>query len=324
MGLFDIFKNKAQEITKKAQELIEDDDVREEVIHEQEEVIHEQEYDDDDDNEEEYQYSDKEIQGVAYPHGWEDLSEADMLTKMDEIMEEYTAADGDEEKEDAIFPKYGFNGPSHYENFKNALIMERSEKEGVSFTQAAINQSTEKNEATIQANINSDREDLKPVDGVSLEDWAKASASIANTGGMDEALKITGKDKAGWDKINEEWMARMSNDLTFTISQIYGNAFTANATGNLGGVDDITVDSFPYEKYVEIEVAQNLLTQQGKDAQEVFEMFGMTAIDWSNVSTFWSKEYHADVDKYYPLHTEYTEKYEAKYKAGDSNADIEF
>lgn len=323
MGIFDFLKSKAKTVTDAVQ-----DKPAEQPKVEKKEAIHEEvaveEVEVEEEEEAEYVPSSKTVQGVSYPHGWEDLSDLEISSKLEEVMKEYNAADGDDDLEDAVFPKYGFEAAGHYEEFKNALIMEKASTEGVSFTQAAVDQAAEKREADVAAAVDSDREDLKPVDGVSIDDWAKANAALLGAGGIDEALKISKKDKAGWDKVNEEWQTRMANDTTFTIAQVYGKAFNASAEGNLGSSDSITAESFPYEKYVEVQVAQDLLCQQGKDAQEVLAMFDMTVADWSNVGAFWSTEFHSNVDKYLPLNEEYTKKFEEKYKAGDSNSDIEF
>ncbi len=309
MGLFDSLKNKAKEIAKSV----------EDTSNQEEETVNNEEVEEVDHV---YEYSDKIVQGVHYPNGWESLEEIEILQKLDDVFEEFKEIDGDDDAEDALFEKYGFKDAGHYEDFKNAIRMERAEQEGVSFTQATINQHQEQQTASLDAAKNSDREDLQPVDGVSLETWAKAMVSVANSGGdVSGALQISGKDQAGWDKVTEEWNTRMANDTSMVIMQVYSAAFTAKATEDK---EEITVESFPFEKYIEVRTAQSILTQQGKDPQEVLEMFGMTVMDWSNVGAFWSKEFHSNVEKYHPLDTEYTKKYEEKYKLGDSHDDIDF
>ena len=91
-----------------------------------------------------------------------------------------------------------------------------------------------------------------------------------------------------WDRVNNEWLTRMKNDRSFTISTKYAAAFNTKATGNLGSGSQISPESIPFEKYVESMVAQDVLGKQGRDAQDVLKDFGMTVADYSNVSSYWT------------------------------------
>ena len=177
--------------------------------------------------------------------------------------------------------------------------------------------------AAVDAAVASGREDLQPVDGVPIELWAKAVAYSSQSGGDTAgAAEIMGKDQAGFDKVCHEWNTRMANDTTYTIMQIYGAAFTEASTA---GKPEITEESFPYKKYVEVSKALELLSEQGKDAQEILNMFDIpSAAAWSDIAMFWSKKYNSDIEKYKPLSKKYEKKYEKKYAAGDSSSDIEF
>ena len=316
MGLFDNLKKKAKEIAKSIEETTAEKEVSKEEVYEEElekwEVY-----------ENEYEYSDKEVAGVAYPHGWESLGELEIADKLDKFFKKLNKADDDEDKELAVLTKFGFKNIEHYELFRKAVIQERADREGVSTIQAAHNQLADRKAAAVDAAVASDREDLQPVDGVSIELWAKAVAYSANSGGDQAgAAEIMGKDQAGFDKVCNEWNTRMANDTTFTIAQIYGAAFT---TASTAGKPEITEESFPFKKYVKISKAMELLTEQGKDAQEVLNMFDISsAADWSDISMFWAKKQQAEVEKYASLYRKYEKKYEKKYAAGDSNSDIEF
>jgi len=323
MGFFDKLKNKAKDIANSIEEVA---NQQEETTKEQEEAVvnttNETVETYENEEEQDYQYSDKVVNGVHYPNGWEDLDEGTIFNKLDKVFSDFNDADGDDDKEDAVIEGYGFEDAGHYEDFKRAMLEQRADREGVSTTQAAVNQLQDQKTATVNAAIASDREDLQPVDGVSIELWAKAMAYNVNSGGdIAGTLEIMGKDQAGYDKVCNEWNTRMANDTTHTISQIYGAAFT---TASTAGKPEINEDSFPFKKYVKVLKAMELLTEQGKDAQEVLAMFDMTVADWSDVGAFWTKKYHEDIEKYGPLHTKYDKKYEKKYAAGDNNSDIEF
>jgi len=317
MGLFGSLKNKAKEIAKSIEDAANQEEVQEV------EEVYEEEKDAYDLYQEQYQYSDKEVQGVPYPNGWESMEELEIADKLQEFFKAYDDADDDEEKEIAVLDKYGFKDTEHYEMFRKAIVQERADREGVSSTQAGLNQLRDQKAAAVQDAVASDREDLQPVEGVSIELWAKAVAYSANSGGDQAgAAEIMGKDQASFDRICNEWNTRMANDTTYTIMQIYGAAFT---TASSAGRPEITEESFPYKKYVKISVAMELLSEQGKDAQEILDMFDIPSVAaWSDISMFWAKKYNEDIDKYQPLHHKYEKKYEKKYKAADSNSDIEF
>ena len=97
-----------------------------------------------------------------------------------------------------------------------------------------------------------------------------------------------------WDRANAEWNTRMSNDTTFTISRQYAAAFNQSASGNLGSGSQVSADSFPFEKYIECMVAQDVLGKQGRDAQDVLKDFGLTVADYSNISSYWTGKMMSD------------------------------
>jgi len=167
---------------------------------------------------------------------------------------------------------------------------------------------------------------LEPFEGITLEQWASANAKLASGGKTEDVIKDLGVDMPKWDRVNNEWLTRMKNDTTFTISTKYAAAFTSSASGNLGGGSAINADSFPFEKYVECMVAQDVLGKQGRDAQDVLKDFGMTVADYSNVASFWSGKMMSDfslVTKMMQLDAEYRKKY-SEMSGGDAHSDLEF
>jgi hypothetical protein len=167
---------------------------------------------------------------------------------------------------------------------------------------------------------------LEPYEDISLEQWAGANAKLASGGKTEDVVKDLGIDMPKWDRVNAEWLTRMKNDTTFTISTKYAAAFTNSASGNLGSGSSINADSFPFEKYVECMVAQDVLGKQGRDAQDVLKDFGMTVADYSNVASYWSGKMMQDYTiamKMSQLDAEYRKKY-SEMTGGDANSDLEF
>lgn len=166
---------------------------------------------------------------------------------------------------------------------------------------------------------------LEPVEGVTLEDWAAANAKMTSGTTQDEICKLLGIDAPKWDRVNNEWLTRMKNDTSFTISTKYAAAFNQSASGNLGKGAASAAESISFEKYIEAMVAQDVLGKQGRDAQDVLKDFGMTVADYSNVSSYWSGKMMSDFSlamKMNNLMNEYKAKYEAM--KTDSHSDLEF
>lgn len=166
---------------------------------------------------------------------------------------------------------------------------------------------------------------LEPVEGISVETWAKAQAKMASGGSLQDAYDICGVDAAKWDRVSAEWLARMSNDTEFKIMPIYSAAFTTGSSGNLGAGTDTNDNTMSFEKFVESMAAQDVLGRQGRDAQSVLADFGMTVTDYSNLSSHWFGKMASDMNlatKFASLQDEYTKKYESM--AGDSHSDLDF
>ncbi|MCX7878880.1 MAG: hypothetical protein N2510_09635 [Ignavibacteria bacterium] len=167
---------------------------------------------------------------------------------------------------------------------------------------------------------------LDPVEGITLEQWADANAKLASGGNTDDVCKQLGIDAPKWDRVNNEWLTRMRNDTTFTISQKYAAAFNTSASGNAGTGAAEAAQSISFEKYVEAMVAQDVLGKQGRDAQDILKDLGMTVTDYSNASSYWSGKMMSDFSlamKMQTLMNEYKAKYESMAGPG-SASDIEF
>lgn len=166
---------------------------------------------------------------------------------------------------------------------------------------------------------------LEPVEGITVELWAKAQAKLASGGTQQDAYDICGVHADKWDRVSAEWLARLSNDTDFKIMPIYSAAFTSGASGNFGSGADTNENTLSLEKLAEAMAAQDVLCRQGRDAQSVLADFGMTVTDYSNVSSFWFGKMATDGElamKFATLSEEYAKKYEAMgamngFSAGD-------
>lgn len=182
--------------------------------------------------------------------------------------------------------------------------------------------------------------ELNPVEGISLEQWAALNAAIAQGLSLEDMLKGQGIDMARWDKARAEWEARMSRDTTFTIAQIYGNAFQAASKGKyaeyakeanaaraanreLGMQPPMTL-----EQYWEILYEQAYGAKQGKDPVETLKGVGLSVVDWCDLSAFMGyhiqRTYMQNSKAYTDTMKKVEAKYEAKYPGVKADVDIAF
>ncbi|HLT36827.1 MAG TPA: DUF6620 family protein [Enhygromyxa sp.] len=180
--------------------------------------------------------------------------------------------------------------------------------------------------------------ELEPVEGVSLEQWAKAQAQVASGGDTNQIIGGLGIDKAKWDRVSAEWNARMSRDSSATIAMEYSKHFSSAGVGQFagaaataagGGAGQTEADApITLERYVEIMEAQSAGSKQGKDAAAILRSFGMSPMEWGQVGGWWSMYITQNAMKNNgELHMRYSklqEQYEAKYKSASADDDISF
>jgi hypothetical protein len=180
-------------------------------------------------------------------------------------------------------------------------------------------------------------EDLAPVEGVSLEQWAKAQAGVASGGDVNQLIAGLGVDKAAWDRISAEWNARMSRDTSFTITMEYSKHFGSAGVGQFAGAAASAAAGeaaseadapITLERFVEIEIAQGSGVGQGKDAAAILESFGMSPMEWGQVGGWWSlyisKNAMRNNGELHQRYTKLREQFEAKYATGSADDDLSF
>jgi len=255
------------------------------------------------------------------PKEWNNLSQEEITIKFEEMTMKMSELEDDEY--DGFAQQNGFNDAAHWDHSKQEFYMSVAEKEGISYTQAVMNAGMLYQQRAVMVNTASMGQAggiMEPVEGVTLEQWAQVNAKIVSGGNLDELVKTINCDKAKWDRVNNEWNTRMSNDTTFTIAQVYGKAFTAPAAGT-APVDYEAI--CPYEKYMEVFVAMDIFSQQGHDPQKILSNFGFSLSEWTNIGAFWTKRFQEQTDKYYELFNKYDQEFRQKYAAGASNSDLE-
>jgi hypothetical protein len=179
--------------------------------------------------------------------------------------------------------------------------------EGMAEAQAMLDVLNEKMNAQMNQNVEAAKAGglLDPIRGVSMEDWEAANAKIAGGTSLDEVLRILEIEKPIWDDVSAQWMARMSQDTTFAISKVYGEAFTnpnmgrfaSSASGSSAGssaaVEKVKGD---FELYIKIMCHQNMGSTQGIDASSILKQYGLSVLDWSTASAHWSPQMASNLE----------------------------
>ncbi len=186
---------------------------------------------------------------------------------------------------------------------------------------------------------------LAPVEGVTVEQYASIAARQATGLSMPDFQALiaqNGMDQAKWDRVSTEWIRRMSMDTTATIATIYGKAFSGSGAGTYGqagaagaaamnataasGHMHVAGGGEPctFEKYCEIGGAQQAWSASGKDVNAMLKQaFNISALDWSNMSTYWMTRMMADIGMMTRM-TELQQYYAQQYASAKADQDLKF
>ena len=225
----------------------------------------------------------------------------------------------------------GFQNGGHWEKFRNWGAQDWARKQGgresptdLEFRMSGI--ARDKMMAQKAASMSGPGGVLSPVEGVSLKDWARIQASLATGGNLDAQIAALGIDRAKWDRVSNEWMARMQTDTTMTVANEYGAAFTAGSSSAYAGhaahaasagvAGDLSAEPVSYERYCEIMEASSASAERGEDPIALLASFGLTPVDWGSIGMYWSKRTQQEMTKYHALYVQYSEKYSKKYRGG--------
>lgn len=157
---------------------------------------------------------------------------------------------------------------------------------------------------------------LDPVEGVSIAIYANLQAK-QTTVSVDEFNGLLAQhqmDRPKWDRVAKGWLDRMTRDTTGAVATEYAKGFAGG--GQYGGMGAAAMDNMAsgqmglqgpsaasepmgFEKYCEIAGAMQAWSKQGKDISAgLHKHFQMTAMDYSNVSMYWSQKMMADLSMF--------------------------
>jgi hypothetical protein len=172
---------------------------------------------------------------------------------------------------------------------------------------------------------------LDPIEGVSVAIYGNLQVKQASVS-VDEFNALLAQhqmDRPKWDRVAKGWLDRMTRDTTGVVATEYAKAFAGQgqygsmgaaaadnmASGQMGLVGPSTAAAEPmsFEKYCEIGGAMQAWSKQGKDISAgLHKYFQMTAMDYSNVSMYWSQKMMADLSMF-ERQTQISSHYEQQY-----------
>jgi hypothetical protein len=186
---------------------------------------------------------------------------------------------------------------------------------------------------------------MEPIEGITIEQYAEvaAQASAGIQGAQfDQLLAQRGMDRAKYDRVSQGWNARMSQDASATLATIYGRAFGGSGAGQFGaaGAAGAQVlsgvaatgqvagvgggEPVSWEKYNEIGGAQRAWAQSGRDVNAMLKQaFGISALDWSNMSQFWMARMMTDPQKMMEMEG-LQQRWAQHYAAPKADSDLAF
>jgi hypothetical protein len=186
-------------------------------------------------------------------------------------------------------------------------------------TRAAMRASNERMKYMTAASTESGA--LDPIEGISIEVYAGLSAKQASVSAevFVSLLAQQQMDLPKWDRVSKGWLDRMQRDTSGVVATAYANGFAgqgqygamgAAATENrvagqmglqgpaLGGGGG-SGEPISFERYCEIGGAMQAWTKLGKDVNAGLQKhFGMSAMDYSNVSMYWTQKMMADLSMF--------------------------
>jgi hypothetical protein len=184
-----------------------------------------------------------------------------------------------------------------------------------------------------------------PIEGVTIEQYAQLAARAAQNqapGQFEQLLMQAGMDRAKYDRVAAGWNARMRDDTSFALTTIYGQAFGGAGAGQFGAAAAAGVSAsaatgatgvaqgvaagepVSWAKYNEIGGAQRAWAASGKDVNAMLQQqFGISALDWSNMSQYWMARMMTDPQKMMEMNG-LQEQWAARYAAPKADQDLKF
>lgn len=132
-----------------------------------------------------------------------------------------------------------------------------------------------------------------------MEQYAALCARMARVGDDPDAFaRIAGEqgiERTRWEAARAGWTARLENPATARHIVLKYMPVYQDALARYGG----PAASATYEQYVEMTAMINTRTQpphqRPDDLEPMYAKFGITVVDWSQISTYWVDRLRTDL-----------------------------
>ncbi len=248
---------------------------------------------------------------------------------------------GDQAQIAALLAEWGLADLNSWDAVENTYI--KHYNDDPRYTQAQVNLAMNQQKAEMAAAVSP--EQLAPCEGVDIQTYATVMArkmQLTDPSQVHALLAEYGLDEARFNLADQQWQARMRQaDDPMAMAAIateYGKHFAAAGQGQYGAAGQAAAPGMEMnaaagaapaagaepctlERYAEIQAAQTVWSQQGQDVNAMLQqVFGMTAMDWSNMGAYWSQKFMSDYTLMEKM-MKIQEQYEAKYRAGSAGPD---
>lgn len=214
-----------------------------------------------------------------------------------------------------VLARFGYRDLAHFEQVRKTFLDYHESSCGEAWFQALVNKAVvraqqDRVSGAVQANAHL----MSPVEGVSLELYAKLSAHQGSAS-PDEFLRLLAQhalDRAKFDRIAAVFIDRMSKDTSGAMASVFSQAWANAGAGKYAAAAKAGMDAMgpggiatsapsgaepiPFERYAEISGAMSAWSKQGKDISAMLmNAFQVTAQDFSQISMYWSARMTADM-----------------------------
>lgn len=185
---------------------------------------------------------------------------------------------------------------------------------------------------------------METINGVSFEEFAAASANLANGMPEQQVLDILGLEAPVWAQTLEQWTQRLQDMMLEDMEAAarYGAIFANPRVGRFanvaGGFDPAGSDDWEeavpdIDTYARVFWHQVVAAEHGVDAHAVLSEYGLTLAGWSAAAMHYQHEVLANADsdsEAYQTYLEASEEWEQHYREHyadlrpGSSDDIEF
>lgn len=148
---------------------------------------------------------------------------------------------------------------------------------------------------------------MQPIAGVSLEQYAKLSAMMKDTGGdLEKCAQIAeanGVSRANWEEAMKGWTARMSDAATaMQVATAFMPLYNAAMTEARGGGEPLDLET--YTKIVAEYSFEKDANGALVPASTIIARYGLDQTKWNEITAYWTPKVANGSD---PAHAKFAE-----------------